>query len=507
MLRWVLILISTFFLYAHSLQAQNIAAHQYSSSLEQRLDSDFKQLYLVFAGPYPASPSSAFGHLLLLVEPEGSSASNPQLWRAINFSADVTGYSKISTFYNGLVGNLNGSYNHLQFYKKMRDYSYAESRDLWLFPVRLTSNEKERFSKFINSREDKSSQYRFADKNCATRISESLHYALSESYNSKVFVLPQDVLKNDLISSRLSTPLWIQDVEGQLDELVSKYELDSLLNPNLDSLDATEKIHFLKTYEWLYNNRSKRLDPKKKEIIRQLRYEISQQETDYKFHELGTKEFNIHHPALIGINYSYVNSGPPKILIDTRLGLHSFSDKANTYPKYDYIDAFRLRTLVSNSDLTVDEFWVFHQTSRQPKSQLNSPLSWSLGLGGDRFIYDGQSLMAMGFYSAVGKTYSIGDEWWTSSIILNINPTYLEKNTWSLIVNPKMENRFFISERLKTYIELSNPIFLQSNNVIMPKVLFEGIYSITENIYFKSEVEWQNSKLFVLGGINFNISL
>jgi len=506
-LRWVLVLISTFFLFSYPLQAQNIVANQQSSSIDETLDSDFKQLYLVFAGPYPASPSSAFGHLFLLVEPKGSNTSNPQLWRAINFSANVEGHSGISTLYNGLIGSLEGSFEHLPFYKKIRDYSYAEARDLWLFPIELTPKEKNRFANFINSRQDSTSQYRFSDKNCATYISESLHYTFDEPFNNKVFVLPQDILSSDFLKQRLSTPLWIQDIEEQLGELVSKYELNNVSNPELDSLDATEKVHFLKTYEWLYNNKSVRFNADKKEFIRQLRYDIAQQETDYEFNQLESKEFNIHHPARIGINYFYGNNSSNKLLIDTRLGLHSFGDKANTYPKYDHINVFRVRTMVSTSEVMMDEFWIFHQSSRQPKSELNSPLSWSLGLGGDRFLYEGQSLMALGLYSAVGNTYSILDDYWSSSVMLSVNPTYLEKHTWSLIVNPKVENRFFISEKVKGSIEVSNPIFLQSNELFKPKLQLKGIYSITDNIYFKSEVEWHYNQVRILGGINFNISL
>jgi len=506
-LRWVLVLISTFFLFTYSAQAQNIIGNKKSTSIDEPLDSDFNQLYLVFAGPYPASPSSAFGHLFLLVEPKGGDTSNPQLWRAINFAADVEGHSGISTLYNGLIGNLEGSFEHLPFYKKIRDYSYSEARDLWLFPIELTPKEKHRFANFINSRQDSTSQYRFSDKNCATYISKSLHYSFDEPFENKVFVLPQDVISDGFINQRLSTPLWIQDIEGQLGELVSKYELNNLANPNLDSLDATEKVHFLKTYEWLYNNRSIRFDAEKKELIRKLRYDIAQQETDYEFNQLESKEFDIHHPARIGVNYFYGDDSSNRLLVDTRLGLHGFSDKANTYPKYDYIDIFRIRAMVSRSEVLMDEFWIFHQSSRQPKSELNNPLSWSLGLGGDRFLYEGQSLMALGIYSAVGKSYSILDDLWSSSMILSANPTYLEKHTWSLIVNPKVENRIFVSQNVKGMVEVSNPIFLQSNEVFSPRLNFNGVYSITDNIYFTSEIEWQSKQVRVLGGINFNLSL
>ena len=82
------------------------------------IPEDFKQLYIVFAGPYPASPSSAFGHILLVFEPEtnvlnDSALLKPQLWTALNYAGDTEDYGHLEILWYGLNGNLDGHYEVL----------------------------------------------------------------------------------------------------------------------------------------------------------------------------------------------------------------------------------------------------------------------------------------------------------------------------------------------------------------------------------------------------------
>ncbi|NGP89680.1 DUF4105 domain-containing protein [Fodinibius halophilus] len=505
--RWILLLVSAFFLFPLFTHAQNKTVVSQSSSINEELEGNFDQLYLVFAGPYPASPSSTFGHLFLLVKSKENTSTNPQMWKAINFAADVEGHSGASTLYNGLVGNLDGSFEELPFYKKIRDYSYGESRDLWLFPLRLKPEEKKRFAKYLNQEQGSSKQYRFSDKNCATRISEVLHYTLGETYSKELFVLPQEVLSNDFIAPRLSDPLWIENIEGQLNDILSGYDSNGLTRTNIDSLSTEEKVHFLKTFEWLYNNKSDHIDTEKQELIRKLRYEVAQKETDYNFRSLKRVPFAIHPPGRVGIDYGYTHNGSSAMLVDLRLGLHSFTDSYNTYPKFDYIDVFRIRSMFSQTDILIDEFWLFQQLSRQPKNEFNSPLSWGLGLGGKRFTYKNESLMAMGLYAGVGKTFAMVKEYWATSFMLSFNPVFFEKEGGELIFNPKIENRFFPSQKVKGSFTVSNPIFLKSQTAFAPKFTLRGVYSITNSIQLASTIELQDMQLRAFVGIYVNLSL
>ncbi|MEX1015034.1 MAG: DUF4105 domain-containing protein, partial [Candidatus Paceibacterota bacterium] len=141
--KWIWIIISTlFFLSPCKSYSQDISSD--SLEVDSEINPKFHQLYIVFAGPYPANPSSTFGHLFLLIDSSTDSNKTIQLWDAVNYAADVSSHSGLSLFYNGLVGNLKGNFEVVPFYKKIQDYSYAESRDLWLFPIKLNDKEKQR---------------------------------------------------------------------------------------------------------------------------------------------------------------------------------------------------------------------------------------------------------------------------------------------------------------------------------------------------------------------------
>jgi len=52
-------------------------------------DHMFKNVYVVFAGPYPTVPSSSFGHLFLLLEPKRENNRPFLLWDVIDYSANI----------------------------------------------------------------------------------------------------------------------------------------------------------------------------------------------------------------------------------------------------------------------------------------------------------------------------------------------------------------------------------------------------------------------------------
>jgi len=498
--RWIWIAISTFFFIPFdTLFAQESLekTEEYSTSIS----SDFHQLYVVFAGPYPASPSSAFGHLFLLTEPKDSH--NLQLWDAINFAADVQGQSGISTLFNGLIGNLEGNFDILPFYKMIRDYSYSESRDLWLFPIHLESHEKQRFADYINNNRGVASQYRFSDKNCASRVSEALHYTLDVELNSKFMVLPQQVISDAAIASRLSEPLWIENVESQMLSIYAEVNSNMPFDSVSDSLSNTDRVKFLKTYEWLYNNTTTYIDQNKLNFIEKLRVDVSQSSSDYEFNHLNTRDFAIHHPARFGASYGYSEFGKNYIKLDVRLGLHDFNDVSVTYPKFDYIDLFSLGMKVSRRPI-INEFWVFHQSSRQPANYFNSSPSWSLGLGGKRFYLNDVDSFVMGIFTGIGQSYSIFDDQWSFSFMLNANPVYITEDSFSIVMEPKFEQRLFLTDTIKMSFGISNPVYISSNELLNVHLDSSFALNLKNNISLTTNFMMWKNLLTIESGMKFN---
>lgn len=498
--RWIWLTIFTFFFIPkESLFAQE-ALHG-SEDHNNSISADFHQLYVVFAGPYPASPSSSFGHLFLLTEPTNSG--NLQMWDAINFAADVQNESGTSTLYNGLIGNLDGNFEILPFYKMIQDYSYSESRDLWLFPIHLEKHEKQRFADYINNQRGVSSQYRFSDKNCATRISEALHYTFNQKFKSKYLVLPQQVLNNDAIARRLSDPLWIENVESQMLSIYTDLYNIKSFNSAPDSLSNTERVKFLKTYEWLYNNTSTSIDQDKLRFIEELRFEVFQYNSNYEFSHLSTKDFTIHHPGRIGASFGYSEFGNNYINLDIRLGLHDFNDISVTYPKFDYIDVFSLSMKFSRR-ATVNEFWIFNQSSRQPVNYFNSLPSWSLGFGGKRYFLNDINSFVIGVFTGIGQSYSLFDDQWNFSFMVNANPVYITEDIFSIIFEPKLEQRLFLTDTFKFSIEISNPVYFNSNQLLNVHLDSSLVLNLKNNLSLITNFRMWKNVLNIESGIKFN---
>ena len=454
------------------------------------IPSNFKQLYIGFAGPYPASPSSAFGHSLLLVEPNNSEETTLQLWPAVNYAGNVDSLSGVPILYRGALGKLTGSYEILPFYKIIEDYSYSESRDIWLFPIQLTDTEKQRFANFVNSKGGLESQYRFMDKNCATRIYETLYTIFEEEPHPGIFVLPQQVIEDDLIASKIGEPFWIENLESQIVRLYEKYGHIEESNEAIDSLSNSEKLQFLRTYEWIYNNRSMSFNAEKLAFIQSLRYQVSKEKSisDVQLLNLQSKPFNIHYPARASFGVAYDDLYKSSLNLGFRIGLHEFEDTYDTYPQFDYISLVSVDALINHNRLYFNEFWLFNQISRQPKSELDTPKSWTLGFGGKRFYFDQANVFTLGVFTGLGLSHPIVSDSWYNTLILNAYPVFIPQNGFALILEPKLEQRIYLSSKTRFLVTLSNPIKKFNRNWYNPNASLKFVQNLNQNLNFVADL-------------------
>ena len=101
-------------------------------------------VYLVFAGPFSSSPSSAFGHLFLVFQ---SDLDLPlPLWDVVSFNAKVLDEGPLRFYFIGITGGFLGSYKTIPFHQQAREYEVLEDRDLWLYQLRLSSQDRDNIS-------------------------------------------------------------------------------------------------------------------------------------------------------------------------------------------------------------------------------------------------------------------------------------------------------------------------------------------------------------------------
>ena len=478
------------------------------------ISTDFKQMYVVFAGPYPASPSSAFGHILLVFEPNNDESSgergvSPHLWTAVNYAADVDNHGPVEMLWFGLTGQLQGSFEVLPFYKKIREYSYIDAREIWLFPVQLNGSEKVKILDIIQSRNIPKA-YRFTDKNCATEVADVLLETIGEKYDRQIFGLPQDIIEHKTIKNRLGSPLLIPSYNDQMaDVLGPSFDqgiADSMW-PTSDKMTTDEKVQLLKRTEWLSAINNEAIPEDTEKNIRKLRIDLLGKSSSVPTSILRKADFSMHKPTRVGFLGHIIGTGSFGTDMDIRLGLHDFIDYQSVYPRFDYLNFLHIRSRFQENQFSVEEFWLLKQESRFPTNELFSFPAWDLAIGGTRYNFNSSFKLRAGIFSGVGKTVSYLNNKVHSSVILGTHFVASNKTIVDAIIQPKIEQYITPFKRFRVVAKVSNPILISDFN--SRYLLYEASLVVNLGINSSFIVDYSKHKELtsLRVGMKFNIGI
>ncbi len=126
-----------------------------------------KSITLIFPTSHMNSPASMYGHTLIAIETMHDS---DLLSYAINYSAFTD--ETFGPFYivKGLLGMYEGYFSILPYYAKLQEYSDVNDRDIWEYPLDLSSEEVRRLMMHIYELEEIYSDYYFFNENCAYNL-------------------------------------------------------------------------------------------------------------------------------------------------------------------------------------------------------------------------------------------------------------------------------------------------------------------------------------------------
>lgn len=126
-----------------------------------------KSITLIFPTSHMNSPASMYGHTLISIETLHDS---DLLSYAVNYSAFTD--ETFGPFYivKGLLGMYEGYFSILPYYAKLQEYSDVNDRDIWEYPLDLSSEEVRRLMMHIYELEEIYSDYYFFTENCAYNL-------------------------------------------------------------------------------------------------------------------------------------------------------------------------------------------------------------------------------------------------------------------------------------------------------------------------------------------------
>jgi hypothetical protein len=138
----------------------------------KRLNNELKKLgakhvTLIFASAHINSPASAFGHTFLRID---NNPNTPLLSYAVNYAAQTKEDNGFIYAYQGLFGGYKGRYSITPYYKKLKEYSDLEQRDVWEYTLDLSQKEIERLVLHIFEVRHFYADYFFLAENCSYNL-------------------------------------------------------------------------------------------------------------------------------------------------------------------------------------------------------------------------------------------------------------------------------------------------------------------------------------------------
>jgi len=190
--------------------AQAVPARVCSDYEEWKAGLETESVSLIFAAGYLNNPSTLYGHTFLRLHRRGANGAD-LLDYTINYAATADAENGILFALKGLVGAYPGQFSTIPYYLKIQEYHNLENRDLWEFPLSLTSEEIDRLLRHGWELGKASFPYLFFTRNCSWQLLPLLDIAKPELAVSARFprwVIPSDTTKAIVSASPAAKVQW-----------------------------------------------------------------------------------------------------------------------------------------------------------------------------------------------------------------------------------------------------------------------------------------------------------
>jgi len=294
-------------------------------------------VFLALAGPYTKNATSAFGHLFLAIAPQDSiSFLN---WLAVNFGANTEGTNGLDYYIKGINGSFKAHYTLLPVSEKIREYAGTESRDIRIFPLKLSERERVKLIDTLSSWRAKPQPYKFFTYNCA----HGMYALLSSSLDS----LPP-------LSQKIMSPQELVLLLQSENRLGYPYIFPSLKERVLSAKD--EDVALLEFLEWKNVNR----DTIREKKLAELRYSVAKSKKEKRNLLKPEKQrLKPHGYSRLDVGTLFVEK-EANAYIRFRPLLHDISDNPNYYSAQSTLELLSFGLSANNQGVNLHELRLIH---------------------------------------------------------------------------------------------------------------------------------------------------
>jgi hypothetical protein len=377
----------------------------------------------VYSAYYLNSPASIFGHTFIKL----NNSSAELLDYGVNFNA-VTENEGFPFFeFKGLTGMYPGYYSIVPFYDKVREYNNYENRDLWIYHLKIDSDQMDTLVRHLWEMMQVHYDYYFLTENCSyysLSLLDPVYAGLELSDKTQYFVIPIDTVKilkkNNLISSIEYRPSLRNVFVFKYNSLTKddKAVFHSLVeNKNSDYIGVKSRILdlLIDYYDYLY--------PAAKLDVLNNPEASSVSEVKRKINRARGALDRTNEPADVDINHMQISS-PDKmheasrislsvgkrsfsdgffIMPEYRINFHDLSDSTKGYPVNSEIEMLKISgyaKVEKNNERKcfLNEINILKITSLNDFGFYQRMPSWSIHLGGQR-TYDKRTVAPEGAFA------------------------------------------------------------------------------------------------------------
>lgn len=371
-------------------------------------------LTLVFPSAYINNPSSMFGHTLLRVDHPGQGESTRLLSYVINYGAETGTDNGVAFAIKGIFGGYHGSIGIGPYYKKVKEYSDTESRDIWEYQLDFTSAEIRRLLTHVWELRGVHFDYYFFDENCSYLILVLLDIArpgLALSDGFAGWVIPSDTLRRvsaqpglikrtiyrpaagtQLAQLATSLPSLAQDAALALangKQSISHYLQE--LRPRQEQADTLLLAHDYLRYEFLAGRRQKDSVARLSRQLLIARSELQAVNPPPEAEMPDIPPEQGHATGMLQTGF-FREAGKDFLQLRLRPAYHDLLDHDGGYVPGAQIDFLNiaLRYRIDEPRLQLDEFTVVDIVSLSPRNRFFRPTSWRIRSAWQRRILPGK---------------------------------------------------------------------------------------------------------------------
>ena len=355
-----------------------------------------KHVTLILASAHMNSPASAFGHTFLRID---NNPNTPLLSYAVNYAAQTAEDNGFIYAYQGLFGGYKGRYSIDPYYKKLKEYSNLEQRDIWEYTLDLNQEEIDRLVLHIFEIRHFYADYFFLAENCSYNLLWLIEIAkqksnLTSQFNHKAIPIDtlRAVISENLIKKTIYRPskraeiLAISEDIKENPTALKFAKSDDYNLTKIENLDKKDKIASLELATALLQIRRSDNEISKKEYLPQF---LKILKSRSKLGKVEKREIKKPSEPIDGhysskTTFSYTNNNSFKAR--AKISYHDIYDNDYGYISGAYINFFDTAIEYKNNKLTFDEINLLEIKSYAIQDAIFSPISWEVALGGKRIF-------------------------------------------------------------------------------------------------------------------------